>query len=50
MPAFDYEITIPGEHIAVFRELLTAGIDALGDSTEDIEAAALGREILAEVS
>jgi hypothetical protein len=46
--AYDYDITIPGERIGDFRELLRAGIDALGPDEED--SIDLGKSLLRQLT
>lgn len=50
MSDYDYEIDIDSDAIGHFRELLRAGIDALGDGDEDAQMISLGREILRKLS
>jgi hypothetical protein len=47
---FDYSLEIPAECAAPFRNLIRAGIDALGDDPEDLESIKLGRQVLGEIS
>jgi hypothetical protein len=46
----DFELEIPHECAVPFRNLLRAGIDALGDDPVDMQAIAIGRNILKEIS
>jgi hypothetical protein len=48
MSEYDYDFTIPGERIGEFRELLTAGIDALGPDEDDLVD--FGKDLLRQVS
>jgi hypothetical protein len=45
---YDYDITIPGECIGDFRELLRAGVDALGDGEEPLVE--LGKDLLRQLA
>lgn len=50
MSQLDYDITIDADSIGDFRELIRAGLDALGGGEEEESIASLGREILAKIS
>jgi hypothetical protein len=45
---YDYDITIPAECMGMFRELLKAGMDALGEGEEKLYR--FGKDLLSQVS
>ena len=48
MSKYDYDITIPGECIGKFRELLRAAVDALGPDEEAVID--FGKDLLRQLS